>query len=375
MFIIPNPFQIILDDLGWFCGSDDRPRGGPSRTAMPRCHVSEDYAVVNKIGEAVGMKINCAFILGEWDPDNRLRSIPYLSKFGDRWDNASHLDMEEAKRCAEVINNSPYIDIALHGLTHGYYMDGVDNKDMSDYYYKIEGKLIMADENEVRARIDAFFEILNYYGIKKKVNSVVPPTGDYRWNELSNILREYGIEYLTGLFWVHEGEKTEICGYEKNGMLSADRATNLIPWYEVDTDPSTLPADGIERDENGNPKYGVFGMHWPNFLNRNPQENDITAEKWIKYIKGCDEQFTTFVSPDLAYACHQLLYLKHTKVEASDGCVTLDLSDVPSDRSFRVNMEKKAKAWSGCDMCITKEHDGFTTYEISPKDKIVKIEF
>ena len=135
MFTIPNPVQIILDELGWFCGSDDRPIGGASRTAMPRCHVAEDYEVVNYIGEQVGMKINCAFILGEWDPDNRLRAIPHLSRFGDKWDNASHLDMERAKRCAQVINNSPYIDFCLHGLNHGYYMDGVDNWDTSDYFY------------------------------------------------------------------------------------------------------------------------------------------------------------------------------------------------------------------------------------------------
>ena len=48
-YIIPNALQIVIDDLGWFNGKDDRKNGGPSRTAMPRNHVAEDYLTVNEL--------------------------------------------------------------------------------------------------------------------------------------------------------------------------------------------------------------------------------------------------------------------------------------------------------------------------------------
>ena len=64
MFVIPNPMQLVIDDLGWFCGDDDRLSGGASRSGMPRRHCAEDYAAINALGEALQMKINCAFVFG-----------------------------------------------------------------------------------------------------------------------------------------------------------------------------------------------------------------------------------------------------------------------------------------------------------------------
>lgn len=81
--LIPSCLYITMDDLGWFCGTDDRPAGGSSRSGMPRRHCAEDYAAVNELGRRLNMKINCAFVLGEWDPDNRLKRIPYLSYLRD----------------------------------------------------------------------------------------------------------------------------------------------------------------------------------------------------------------------------------------------------------------------------------------------------
>jgi hypothetical protein len=79
-FVIPNALQIVIDDLGWMNSKDDRENKGPSRTAMPRNHVAEDYAAINALGKALGMRINCAFVIGEWDPDNRLKKLPNFSE-------------------------------------------------------------------------------------------------------------------------------------------------------------------------------------------------------------------------------------------------------------------------------------------------------
>jgi RNA polymerase sigma factor (sigma-70 family) len=96
---------------------------------MSRPHVAADYEAINNLGKALDMKINCAFIIGEWDPDNRLKDIPNLSKWGNDWDNVSYIDKNKLIECIDVINNSPFIDIAVHGLMHGYYIENTDNPD------------------------------------------------------------------------------------------------------------------------------------------------------------------------------------------------------------------------------------------------------
>ena len=169
--IIPRPLQIVVDDLGWFCPNDERTTFGPARTAMTRYHVAEDYEAINYLGEQLGMMINCAFIVGEWDPDNRLRSVKGLSKYGDGWDNAAHLDSKEMARCVEVINSSPYIDFALHGLFHNYYRgDGVYHN--SDYYYHDGDALVMIPEAEVLSICDLLDSRL--YEMRAALDGVAP---------------------------------------------------------------------------------------------------------------------------------------------------------------------------------------------------------
>ncbi len=40
--IIPRPLQVVMDDVGWFNGKDDREIGGPSRSGINRFHWLED---------------------------------------------------------------------------------------------------------------------------------------------------------------------------------------------------------------------------------------------------------------------------------------------------------------------------------------------
>ena len=70
---LPIALQIVTDDVGWFDGHDSRCAEGPSRTGIPRKHCAADYEVIEAIGKEIGMKINCPFVVGEWDKKNRLR--------------------------------------------------------------------------------------------------------------------------------------------------------------------------------------------------------------------------------------------------------------------------------------------------------------
>jgi len=170
---IPMPFHICVDDTGWFCGSDDRKIGGPSRTGMKRFHTVEDYIAIENLGKAINMKISCGFVLGEWDMEGNIKKLPNSPRFGKTWQLSENRNKKEMEEIADVINSSSHIDFVLHGIYHGYYKNGADTHDISDYYYPLSGKIIRIPENEIRQKFDAFFRIMDYHKIKKQVNQFI----------------------------------------------------------------------------------------------------------------------------------------------------------------------------------------------------------
>ena len=367
--LIPMPLQIVVDDVGWFNGEDDRKNGGPSRTGMPRRHTAEDVRALNLLGEHLGMKINCAFVVGEWDPDNRLREIPHLSKYGDSWDNASYLDKNEMARMVDAINESPYVDIALHGLLHGYYMDGVDSYDTSDYYYRINRELIMVNEGEIRRRIEKFKEILDFYGIKKELVSYVPPSFAVRFGELSRIMAEYGFKYSTTIFrtMVCNGEKPVTVGVE-NGIVTVDRVNNLIPWNEHESKFEDLPLVN-----------GVFGAHFPNFLHLDSSRSCEVVDRAVKYFKRCAEEYGTVMSRGIEFCAVQSIYNRFAKVSLSDAEFTIDLSEVEKTpifgKSFVINALAEIESIEGAKIMETSKVGDFYNYELSPSSAALNIKF
>jgi hypothetical protein len=118
---LPVALQIVADDYGWHNGRDGRLSGQPSRSALPRNHAVEDYIILNEIGKALDMKILAPLVIGEWDKNNRMTGKAHMTKFPDKWDCRSTINMPEAERCFEEIESSDYIEIALHGLLHSFW--------------------------------------------------------------------------------------------------------------------------------------------------------------------------------------------------------------------------------------------------------------
>lgn len=358
---IPRPLHIALDDLGWFCPTDDRQNGGPSRTGVTRRHCFKDYQAINELGKRLDMKISCAFVLGEWDPDNRLRRVKCLSKYGEKWDNASYLDRDELQRCIDVINSSDYIDLTVHGLLHGYYTEGIDNTDESDYYYRINKELYMIPEEEVRHRLDCFFDLLKYYKVEKNICAFIPPSFSYRSNEISKILPDYGIKYVSSIFRTmkYDGEKKEIVDIEENGIVNVDRNNNLVPWNQFDSDLSKLPTDVT----------GVFGMHWPNFLHEDADRSLEVVDRAVEYFEKCSQNFGTILSKGIEFCVNQSIFCKYAKIREKGGVTTIDISDVPEnfrDKLFYVSSKEPIETWIGCDVYDYEVRNGFATYAVKP---------
>ena len=369
--IIPSSLQITMDDVGWFNGEDDRENGGSARTAMTRRHCAEDYAAINELGRRLNMRINCAFVLGEWDPDNRLRGIKQLSKFGDKWDNAAYLGKEEMTAVAEVINASPYIDIAVHGLMHNYYDPKIPYCN-SDYFYSENNVMKMIPESEIRARLDAFFDLLDHYKINKTVNSFIPPAFSYIWESISHVLSDYGIKYVSTLFYawnmsLPQGFKNQNAAVENGNIITLNRNNNFVPWYEISTCLDDAPTVN-----------GIFGCHWPNLLHEDKNRHGEVIDNWERYFKRCSNTYGTILSRDIAFAAAQSLFLEFSTVTYEGEKVTVDISKVPkvdagADR-FYISALSEIKSHSGCTLSVYERKEGFINYEVIPTEDILVFE-
>lgn len=367
--LIPQPLQIVVDDLGWFCGDDDRGSGGASRSGMPRRHGYKDYEAMHELGKAINQKIVCAFCLAEWDPDNRLKKYPQISKYGDNWDNVSHIDMEEAKRCAHVINESPYIDFALHGMGHGYYSEENIKHDTSDFYIiTADNEKVMVNEEYIRGILDSFFGIMEYYGIQKDVTTMIPPTGVYRFKELSRILADFGIKYVSAGFWemiCDEGETLSDIAYE-NGIITLNRyRPEANNWRVHSVNYDTVPE-----------RVYCFGSHWPNWLHEDPDRNTEVIESAIRYFRRCAEQQGTVISRDMRFAVTQTMFWKYAVISENEkGETVIDITKVPRyenmNRVFYVNSQFPLTEAKGGKITEYDRKKDFITYEIEPEENVV----
>lgn len=359
--VIPAALQVCLDDVGWWCGRDDRAIGGPSRSGFIRNHCAADYEAIHQFGQAIGQVIYCAFILGEWDTEGRLsREIPHFAPLNHR------PDPVEMQKAVEIINASPYIEVAVHGLCHGYYAPDNPAKDTSDYYIRYaKDRMEMIPEPEVRLRLDAFFSLCREHGITKPIRGFVPPSGAYRGFELSSILKEYGLLYNVSSF--HRPLRfTNVPDpalldevFVEDGFITLKDQIDPIPWDAHDADMRSLP-----------PCYGVIGMHWPNILHADPNRHGETLQKLVPYFERCADTFGIVLSKDVAFAATQALYRKYAVLRED----TLDLSAVPPalgrQESFILSSAEPLQ-FRGAAVLSTEVKSGFINYELSPGGKAV----
>ncbi len=373
--IIPEPFQIDMDDIGWWCGSDDRKIGGPSRTGMPRPHCVEDYQAVADMGKALNMEINCSIVLGEWDMDNRLgKEIPNFSHFGKLWNNAAYRDKKAMAEAVEIMNSSPNIGIALHGLYHGYYMPGVENHDISDFFYTKDKFPHAIPENEIRLRLDHFFRLYEEHGMTSDITCFITPSGAFMANEISHILREYGIKYIaTNFHYINtytprpDGTPYDSV-YVENDVIVVDEKCRPVPWDVFD-------ADLVDKE----PCYGVTTTHWPNFLNMDSSKHSETLKKQMPFFKKCADTYGIVMSRNFAFAATQSMFKTYAKLEQIENSWVIDLADVPqaSGRldTFFISTKTPPVKFENCTLSEVQEKTDFINYEIKPEGKIVKIHF
>jgi hypothetical protein len=366
---IPQSFLIVIDDVGWWCGKDQRYKNGPSRTGLEcRRHSVNDYKAVIEIGMSLNMRILCGFAIGEWDRTNVLARVRNSNKYGMRWDNASRLDpaIDEAR---DLINRScEHIEMAIHGLVH-YYWDE-NGKLLGPEFYQREteqNKLVMTPPDIVREHLDAYFEIYRQNGLNAEIMSYIPPcfwhVYSNKEDHISYILSQYGIQYISTLLGAMGNtsgmELQDVC--VENEIINVDRTKDFIPWHIV----GAAPPDKI--------KHGYFGMHWPNILHEDVEKNTEIVQEWIRYFSRYRNQFDILIARDNAMASRQALYRKFTTVDSSQDLIRLDFQAVDASgardpgSSLYINIRHPLMPVTdqSADLEVYEVQEGFTTYRLT----------
>lgn len=382
---IPVAIQMRVDDVGWHNGSDDRWKGQPSRSGLPRKHNVLDYGVLNEIGKAVNMKINCSLVLGEWDKDNILRGQENVTYNKNGWNRKEEIDYDYANKAFEILENGEYLSYTYHSLLHGFYYKDklVTEKVMNPYRYDaekdeyIKGGFVWHSEEEFRRHLDLFFKIYNSWGFTKPVKSFACPCGCWGSPEdegnimYGNIIREYGMKVWEN-GWGSLKDRQGI-GVTGGAVCLRAGSDDPVAWDAYDVDPDLLSLHAGETGEQ-NPD---FCIHWTNLLRWNPEKNMENVPKWINFLKRQSEVFGTMLSRDVFFAGSQAIYKKYAKMEFEEGKCIIDFTDVDKSgaevlkNEFYISFKNNIipSECIGGRIELYEEKKEFKTYKITRSEK------
>ena len=383
---IPLPFQTVVDDIGWFNGNDERHIGMPSRTGMPRYHVAKDYRVMNEIGKRINQKICGAFVIGEWDKNNRMTGEEHMTKFPDKWDCRSTINMPEAERCFEEIESSDYIEIALHGLLHSFWDEEMGHDDQQYYIRPRSGytgteRMIPVPDDYFEKCIDKFIEIYKDWGFTKELRTFISPGSAFGPiddnRSLARILKGKGFKYWSN-YWAAIKKPCEII----EGITFLNKGTGLVPWNAYDVNPALINDYSIaENDGLVRPMGVIFGLHWPNYLKLDPEKNLEGVDAWVDFYRRQANIFGIMISRDMEFAAHQAQYARFTEVTFTENEVILDFESVDKSGAIDIGDEVYVSMANhlrplgimGGVISLYETQQRFRTYKIKRQDKTVKI--
>ncbi len=300
---IPLPLLMVIDDVGWWSGEDGHSRGEPYRTGVGRAHVPSDYSALVSLGRRLGMRIQAAMALCEWDRDDSLRTVPTATWMGASWRNDRWRGPWLDEAAAILASGRDAVEITLHGVGHEYWTDGILSR--AEWY---DGEGRMRPPDQVRAHLDAFARLLAQNGLGGFPRSYVPAAFRHAFDPegggLSAILSEYGVRYLSTPFasMVGAARTPERALGVENGLLTLDRGVFPMNWRTLDGRPS------------GNAAGPILGLHWPNVLHEDPARNEEVVERWAAFVRPYARRPDRVLARDTAECWTQAAFHYGTEV-------------------------------------------------------------
>lgn len=360
---IPAAVQLVMDDIGWFWGRNEHELGKPYRTGIPRQHNLADYVVINELGKLINQKINTMFIIGEWDRKGILRDVPYSNYSGSDWTGSSWLDIEDAQKIRDYINDCEYIELGYHGLLHDLWDNDGQKVPGREFFIPSDTEdgppFRLAPDEIIRKHFDAFCDIYEDWGFNHTLRSFAMPGGpgdSWKSDVLTKTLKDYGIK-----FWHNNSIRG--CTVQ-SGIILNPKAIEICPWDVYDYDPDEFPDHPTER-------FGILGSHWANILRYNCKKNCERLPAWKRMFDRISESFGVIISRDIEFAHYQQLHKAYVDMSVQDNYIVfnfdkLDAISPNKQMPFYISLKNSVKPMESVGGTVTfyESKAGFNNYKI-----------
>ena len=307
-----------------------------------------DYKYIVEVGKAVGVRLQCLFILSEMDRENVLVKYPTTAHQREKWNNSKHVNDEQVEIMSYVVDHAANMEFGFHGTGHEHWADdGIQRR--AEWYNMADRK--PWPEETPRNHILAFQEIMGQYGITPQnghsfPESFVPCAYGYYWNpdggySLGKLLSGAGVKYANTDF----GQMPELSPPPEMNGGGFDHGTHVINrlnygnhFYSL----SALPVVPLEMQGTG-----MVESHWPNWLAQDDfMQPDVTIQ-WINYYRQVQRTPARYIAKNTEQIHSQWLYKKYTIVnESATGFVEIDntrMSNEAYENDIFGNMVLKIK--------------------------------
>jgi hypothetical protein len=313
-------------------------------------------------------------VLGEWDKNNRLRGVPHMTWDEQGWDAAGLLDMKLAEEYFDELEASEYIDFGLHGLMHGYYVDGKQITEQHHYpfrakYQRGEVASPALPIEEFELLVDLFFKIYDDWGFKKPVISFGSPNGSFGMPTddfniaMARVIHRRGIRSWK---WAWpKVDRIDTCG-----GIACMPSIEMVPWNVYDVDPDLL---SFTFGDPATRRCPDICMHWPNFLRFHPEHNLERIEAWKNYYLRITSPFGMMLAHDVNEAASQTFYSKYANVEAVSGGYRIGFGAVDSldteliEKTFYVSLKggEQIRKCIGASFALHDTREDHLVYKIT----------
>jgi len=331
----PRAFAFAIDDLGWNEGGNlsKNVPPGPVRVGIKRTFDLNDYKYIVDVAEAVGIRIQCLFVLCEMDRENVLAKYPTTTHLRKKWDNSRWVRDEQLDIMRYVLNASSHMEFGLHGTGHEYWADdGIQRR--AEWYNLIDRE--PWPEESLQQHIQGFREIMAQYGFTPQNGHSFPesfvacaygyywnPEGDY---SLGKLLSQAGVKYANTDF----GQIPELSPPQEVNGGGFDHGTHVINRMNYGNqyyDLNSLPLVPVEMQGTD-----IIESHWANWLAADDFLQPEVTAKFIKYYRDIQQITNRYIAKNTEQLHSQWLYRKYARIlETEPGTVEIDNTRMPDD--------------------------------------------
>ena len=375
---IPKPVILVIDDVGWWSGSDDSEQNGPFRTGIPRRHSPADYQALVDLGRMTGVKPLLAMVLCEWDRYNILRELPSSTWMGSSWDNSANVTSQLDEAAAIINDNRDHIEFILHGIGHEFW-DEFGKPTRAEWCCRETST--SRPKEEIIRHLEYYQKLMNQNGFGPLPEAFIPTAfslvyGIENEDDVIPILARHGVKYINQPFdggsnaSFKRPPEHHLFGID-HGVPVVSRGVDSNPWFTLDGIPG-MQADSV-----------TIGTHWPAFLHEDPSRNGEVVERWAEYMLELDSRFDTMLVADSAEHARLVPYYALTKSTHTGDGFELDFSEYlqvmgqhhPDGFFMKIAGNESLTCPPQCKIEKTPKSHACSVFRIKPAVKVEKLFF